>query len=326
MFYYFDTDVATEFGMGAAVLFQNIAFWVRHNEANKSEDHFHENKYWCYNTMSAYLELFPFLTEYTIRKALKDLEEKGMIVTGDFNEKPFDKTKWYGLGPVGEKVAEAQSTEKAVKEALTRFVENCNIDSLDSTNGDCEINEPIPNNIPDNIQEPIEKEINFSLYSQESEKNDKCLVAEPTNSEYSKIVAEFINSPMMFESFCKNNRVSSDKCREIVAEIATEWEFTKPKHNNSTEAKQQLLRALETKINIRRQNGLLLPNKEKRLEQFNRECKELKNEGYDREALAKFYKYYTQPVQDGTDRFKFETMGGWDTKTRFKMFLGYEKK
>lgn len=325
MFYYFDTDVATEFGMGAAVIFQNIAYWVRHNEANKREDHFHENKYWCYNTMNAYLELFPFLTEYTIRKALKDLEEKGMIVTGDFNEKPFDKTKWYGLGPVGEKVVEAQSTKSTVKEALARFVENGNTDSLNSTNGGCEFNGPIPNNIPDNIQEPMKIKNSFYLHSQEGEKKDDIPVAaeppyEPPKSKYAEVGAEFLNSPSMLTAFCKNNRVTYEQCERVVDEIVTEWEFTQPVHNTPTEAKQQLLRVLETKIRIKREHGLLDGGKEAK-ERFAEECKSLKEEGFNKEEVARFYKFYTQQVQDGSGRCMFETCKAWDTKTRFKMFV-----
>lgn len=328
MFYYFDIDVATEFGMAAAVLFQNIAFWVRHNEANKRQIHYHNNKYWSYNSMNAFSELFPFLTDYAIRKALKDLEDAGLIISDDFNDKPFDRTKWYSIGPLGEEIVKAQSVADVVKGVGARCVENQHIDSLNSTNALFEFNGPIPDNKPDNKQkETISREINFSTYSKEKVENDGEVAAEgtPPRSKYAETAATFLNSPITLEAFCKNNRVTPEQCAAVVNEIVTEWEFAQPRHNNDTEAKFQLLRALETKIRIKKEHGLLDLNTQDRKEMFAQECKALKEEGYSKEDVARFYKYYIQSAQDGSGKALFETYKAWNTKTRFKMFINPQR-
>lgn len=89
----FDEDVAREVGVNAAVIYQNIVFWVRKNEAN--EVHFHDGRYWTYNSSTAFSRIFSFLSRDAIKRALKKLKEAGYIETGEFNENPYDRTKWY---------------------------------------------------------------------------------------------------------------------------------------------------------------------------------------------------------------------------------------
>lgn len=88
-------EVAEECGVNASILFYNIAFWVEHNEANGANKH--DGRYWTYNSMEAFSQLFPFLSAKQIKTALKKLEDNDYIVTGNYNKMPFDHTKWYAL-------------------------------------------------------------------------------------------------------------------------------------------------------------------------------------------------------------------------------------
>lgn len=175
-------------------------------------------------------------------------------------------------------------------------------------------------------EEPIVRKNSFSPYSQENEKSEENIAAEPPApaSKYMAIAVEFLNSPSILTAFCKNNKVTYEQCEAIVDEIVTEWEFAQPAHTTETEAKFQLLRTLETKIRIKREHGLLDNNSRK--EQFIADCKALKEEGYNKQDIARFYNYYIQPAQDGSDKCLFETYKAWNTKTRFKMFLKPPKK
>lgn len=321
MFYCFDSRIAKEFGVNAAVLFQNIAYWVVRNRSNQREGNLHDGKYWTYNTIQSYIELFPFMTRYSIEKALKDLADRDMIVIGEFNDKPFDRTKWYTLGNLGESVLAHQNDDSIFRGQDTDFSK--------SRNGVLENEKPIPYNKPNNKQETISKEINFFPYSKEGEKAGASIAAEPaldSESRYAEIVTEFLNSPITLESFCKNNNVTPEQCKDVAEEIAAEWEFVQPKHNNKREARYQLLRALEVKIRVKREIGLLAADPAERKARFAADCKALQEKGYKRPDVAKFYKYYTQPSQDGTGRMMFETYKAWDSETRFKIFMGYEKK
>lgn len=95
MMYQFDVSVAMEYGVEEAVLIQNIYFWVKHNEVNNTN--FHDGRYWTFNSARAFAELFPFWNEVKIKRMLKKLEEKGALLTGNYNKIPYDRTKWYTL-------------------------------------------------------------------------------------------------------------------------------------------------------------------------------------------------------------------------------------
>ena len=83
----FDTEVALDVGVNAAIIYKNIQFWCDHNE--KNEKHFYEGCYWTYNSMKAFTEQFPYMSEAQVRSSLKILEEKGYIASGNFNKVAF---------------------------------------------------------------------------------------------------------------------------------------------------------------------------------------------------------------------------------------------
>lgn len=92
----FDVAIAAEHGVHAAVLFENIRYWIAKNKANGA--HFHDGRYWTYSSYAAFAELFPYLTERQIKYALQKLRDAGMLITGNYNQQPFDRTMWYALG------------------------------------------------------------------------------------------------------------------------------------------------------------------------------------------------------------------------------------
>ena len=97
--HFFNPNVAVSVGVKAAILFQNIAYWVAKNEAN--EQNYYDGRYWTYSSRTAFKKLFPYLSEKEIRNALKKLEDAGMIVTGEYNKSAYDRTKWYSITEYG---------------------------------------------------------------------------------------------------------------------------------------------------------------------------------------------------------------------------------
>lgn len=65
------------------------------NIANKK--HHYDGLYWTYNSAKAFKELFPYWTERQIRSILNKLEEKKIIISGNYNASGYDKTKWYSI-------------------------------------------------------------------------------------------------------------------------------------------------------------------------------------------------------------------------------------
>lgn len=106
----FDPEVAAKVGLNAAVIFQNIVWWAEKNAANNK--HFHDGLWWTYNSVSAFADLFPYLTGKQIRTALIKLEDDGLLVSGSFNKSAYDRTKWYApTCPIGKSDLPKRSNE-----------------------------------------------------------------------------------------------------------------------------------------------------------------------------------------------------------------------
>ena len=93
MHHYFNTEIAKEVGVNAAVILENIAHWVLKNKANSKN--FYDGHYWTYNSRTAMTELFPYFSEKQVRYALDALRKSGMVLTGNYNKSSYDRTLWY---------------------------------------------------------------------------------------------------------------------------------------------------------------------------------------------------------------------------------------
>lgn len=91
----FDIEIAKDYGIETAIILKHLYFWIEKNKAN--DDNYFEGKYWTYNSVKAFSDLFPYMTEKKIRSALIKMEEQGLLITGNFNRSQYDRTKWYAL-------------------------------------------------------------------------------------------------------------------------------------------------------------------------------------------------------------------------------------
>ena len=95
MTHQFNTKLAKKVGIEAAIIYQNVCFWVQHNEANNTN--FINGHFWTYNSWDAWTELFPYMGKYTIKSALKKLKDAKLIKweTGINPANKWDKTAYY---------------------------------------------------------------------------------------------------------------------------------------------------------------------------------------------------------------------------------------
>lgn len=101
-FHLFDIDVAQKYGVNAAILLYNISHWIDKNRANKTN--YHDGEYWTYNSREAFLKLFPYMTDWQVRASLKTLVDEGLVITGNYNQNAYDRTKWYALTNKGKAI------------------------------------------------------------------------------------------------------------------------------------------------------------------------------------------------------------------------------
>lgn len=99
MEHHFNVEVAQQYGVNEAILLDNIAFWIRKNKANKK--HFHEDRYWTYNSSEAFSELFPYWSTDQIDRIIKKCVAAGLLIISNFNDTKYNRTRWYGLTDKG---------------------------------------------------------------------------------------------------------------------------------------------------------------------------------------------------------------------------------
>ena len=104
MVHFFNTNVAEIYGVNAAILLENITFWVDKNRAN--EQNYYDGKYWTYNSIKAFCALFPYMTERVIRTSLQRLIDDGLLETGNYNADQRDRTLWYSVTEKGYQISQ----------------------------------------------------------------------------------------------------------------------------------------------------------------------------------------------------------------------------
>lgn len=109
----FDIEIAVEYGVIEAILLKHLYFWIKKNEANEKNKH--DGYYWTYNSMKAFGELFPYVSERKIRNALKHLEAEGLLITGNYNKSAYDRTMWYALTEKGFSILQKRKMENSKK-------------------------------------------------------------------------------------------------------------------------------------------------------------------------------------------------------------------
>lgn len=128
----FDIDIAKEYGIPCAVLLKHLWYWIEKNKANHKNER--DGTYWTYNSISAFCELFPYLSKNTIIRALKKLADDGIIKEAVFNDAAFDRTKWYSITEKGYSIINGGFNQ----------IEQCHLPNLSKSDLP-NLGEPIPN-------------------------------------------------------------------------------------------------------------------------------------------------------------------------------------
>ena len=143
----FDAALAVKYGLNESIILCQLEFWVRKNRENNKN--FREGRYWTYNTNKELTKYFPYLTERQINYTIQKLKKDELIITGNFNKQPLDRTIWYTL------------TDKAFS-----ILQNCEMQFTNLSNANdkivkCYNNKDIQNNtqIERQIKAPTLEEI-----------------------------------------------------------------------------------------------------------------------------------------------------------------------
>lgn len=125
----FDISIAQKYGVNVAIFLNNMVFWIQKNQANKR--HFHDGRYWTYNSSRALAEIFPYWSTDQIDRLIKKCKEMGLLLTGNYNSTSYNRTNWYAL------------TDSSLEMVGLPIPQKCGIDSTESRNQLGETAEPI---------------------------------------------------------------------------------------------------------------------------------------------------------------------------------------
>lgn len=127
MIHFFSDEVALEVGINGAIVLNHLHYWIKKNADN--EMNYHDGYFWTYNSIAAYKKQFPFLSEKTIYRILRELEVNGYVKTGNYNQSAYDRTKWYTL---------TEKSLKLLKSTIVQELKNSQDNATETTLTDCQ--------------------------------------------------------------------------------------------------------------------------------------------------------------------------------------------
>lgn len=85
--------VALRYGLEESIFLDSIMFWYKENKANQRN--FRDGRWWTFNSISAFVELFPWWSGKQIRRIVTSCKDKGALLSENFNNNTRDRTLWY---------------------------------------------------------------------------------------------------------------------------------------------------------------------------------------------------------------------------------------
>jgi hypothetical protein len=129
--------LAQTIGLNEAIVLQQVHYWLN----PKFNKNFFENRYWVWNTYDQWKNQFPFWGMNTIRRAVANLEEAGLLMS--FVTRDFKKLKYYTLdyNKLQQVFVDFEMTrqEMAEKQGTHPSAQNGQIDLLKSTDRPAQI-------------------------------------------------------------------------------------------------------------------------------------------------------------------------------------------
>lgn len=160
-------ELAVAYGIEEAILIENFVHWIQKNKANNK--HYHDGRYWTYNSAKAFAEQFPYMNESKIKRIVAKLVDAEVIMKGNFNDNQYDRTCWYAF------------TDKG-----TAIVQKCYFHSSKMTNGKVQNGPTIPDNNTNNKP--------YISFTPSDEGSDGCFFDDADASTLTMLSSENINS------------------------------------------------------------------------------------------------------------------------------------
>lgn len=152
-----NTDLALVLGdLNEAIVLNQLNYWIEINK--KAEKNLVDGKYWVYNSYSDWrINNFPYWSEKTIQRAFTRLENKGVVLSANYNKLAIDKTKWYTIDT--EKLQELVDEFNSDEDKMTNRQGNMTDRQDKMTCREGQSDRPLPEITTENINRDYNSEI-----------------------------------------------------------------------------------------------------------------------------------------------------------------------
>ena len=83
------------YGVDVAVFIENIRYWSETNA--KIHENFIDGRYWVYYSLDGFSRLYPIWSRDQVKRIIVKCKDAGLLLTADYNNNPYKRTKWYAL-------------------------------------------------------------------------------------------------------------------------------------------------------------------------------------------------------------------------------------
>lgn len=108
--------LAEKIGLNEAIVVQQVHYWIEMYRNTKDEKikekHFHDGKWWIYNTYDEWHKQFPFWCLRTLKSVFQKAIDKEVLLVGHYNIRKYDHTNWYTVNY--DKVESLVNTDSAI--------------------------------------------------------------------------------------------------------------------------------------------------------------------------------------------------------------------
>lgn len=166
-----NTDLALVLGdLNEAIVLNQLNYWIEINK--KAEKNLVDGKYWVYNSYSDWrINNFPYWSEKTIQRAFTRLENKGVVLSANYNKLAIDKTKWYTIDT--EKLQELVDEFNSDEDKMTNRQDNMTDRQDNMTCRGGQNDRPLPEITTENINRDYTTENKYALSeSKDSSRGD----------------------------------------------------------------------------------------------------------------------------------------------------------
>ena len=200
---YVNKVLSKEYGLNAALLLQNFAFWISINK--KNNNNLKEGRVWTYQTLKSLKDKFECLSIDKIRYAIESLVKKGILLKSNFNKTKYDRTIWYAF------------QDDALLEEIISKYNSKQISQMDNGILPDRIQEnptPIPDIVTDNKKEIVTTTSEFENINNTNEKQETLNI-------------EYIKTDLLSRRLGKNqvNKIVTSFSAEYILDKIEQYEY-----------------------------------------------------------------------------------------------------